>query len=222
MKRKRRLRSIPTIPARCLLLPEMILRGAIQKPRLEILNSNTMAKRTDVGIELFKLQIFEQTQDLPQAEALLKRLVDLYPNENNFKKELIRLYLFQHRNDDAEKFQRAIAAAAPRYCCAVRPGTAVECYSGSRRRAPGTRCPDQGWGDTFPYQIALAQLDFVQGNSADGVALLKSLISEAGSAEHVTTAQTVLAQYYLSQKQPDAAAALVSDILAKTRATSPA
>ena len=42
------------------------------KAALEILNSNTMAKRTDVGIELFKLQIFEQTQDLPQAEALLK------------------------------------------------------------------------------------------------------------------------------------------------------
>jgi len=186
------------------------------KAALEILNSNAMAKRSDVGIELFKLQIFEQTQDLPQAEALLKRLVDLYPNENNFKKELIRLYLFQHRNDDAEKAQRAIAAAAPTDTAAQLD--LVRLLNTIKGPAVAHQELDtliKAGGDTFPYQMALAQLDFIQGNSSDGIALLKALISDKGSADHATTAQTVLAQYYLSQKQPEAAAALVSDILGK-------
>jgi tetratricopeptide (TPR) repeat protein len=184
------------------------------KAALEILNSNTMAKRSDVGIELFKLQIFEQTQDLPQAEALLKRLVELYPNENNFKKELIRLYLFQHRNDEAEKLQRAIAAATPADTTAqldlVRLLNTIKGPAVAHQELDALI---KAGGDTFPYQIALAQLDFVQGNASDGIALLKTLISDKGTAAHVTTAQTILAQYYLSQKQTDAAAALVADIL---------
>ena len=186
------------------------------KAALEILNSNTMAKRTDVGIELFKLKIFEQTQDLQQAEALLKRLTDLYPNETNFKKELIRLYLFQHRNDEAEKLQRAIAAAAPADAAAQLD--LVRLLNTIRGPAVAHQELDaliKAGGDTFPYQIALAQLDFVQGNASDGIALLKTLIGAVGSAEHVTTAQTVLAQYYLSQKQNEAAAAIVADILGK-------
>jgi tetratricopeptide (TPR) repeat protein len=186
------------------------------KAALGILNSNAMAKRTDVGIELFKLQIFEQTQDLQQAEALLKRLVDLYPNEPNFKKELIRLYLSQHRNDDAEKEQRAIAAAAPTDTAAqldlVRLLNTIKGPAAAHQELDGLI---KAGGDTFPYQIALAQLDFVQGNPADGIALLKTLIGATGSAEHVTTAQMVLAQYYLSQKQTEPAAALVADILSK-------
>ena len=183
---------------------------------LEILNSGAMAKRTDVGIELFKLQIFEQTQDLQQAEALLKKLVDLYPNEISFKKELIRLYLFQHRNDDAEKAQRAIAAAAPTDTTAQLD--LVRLLNAIRGPAVAHQELDaliKAGGETFPYRIALAQLEFAQGQTADGVALLKTLIGEASSADHVTTAQTLLAEYFLSQKQTDAAAALVSDILKK-------
>jgi tetratricopeptide (TPR) repeat protein len=186
------------------------------KAALQILNSDAMAKKNDVGLELFKLQIFEQTQDLPQAEVLLKKLVDLYPNEINFKKELIRLYLFQHRNDDAEKEQRAIVAAAP---------TDTAAQLDLVRLLSAIRGPDvahkeldaliKAGGDIFPYQMALAQLEIAQGNAADGVALLKTLISTESSAEHVTTAQTLLAEYYLGQKQTEAASTIVSDILKK-------
>jgi tetratricopeptide (TPR) repeat protein len=186
------------------------------KAALDILNSNAMAKRTDVGIELFKLQILEQTRDLQQAEALLKRLVDLYPNEANFKKELIRLYLFQNRNDDAEKEQRAIAAANPTDTAAQLD--LVRLLNTIRGPAVAHQELDaliKAGGDTFSYQIALAQLDFVEGNASDGIALLKTLIGEKSSADHVTIAQTVLAQYYLSQKQTEPAAALVADILSK-------
>src|SRR5580704_1239265 len=51
------------------------------KGALAILNSDALAKRGDVGVEIFKLRIFEKTHDLPQMEALLKKLVELYPKE---------------------------------------------------------------------------------------------------------------------------------------------
>jgi cellulose synthase operon protein C len=184
------------------------------KGALAILNNATAGKPTDLGIQLFELKIFEQTQDLGQAEGLLKKLIDLYPTEINFKKELIRLYLFQHRNDDAEKLQRSIVAADPNNSAAqldlVRLLNTIKGPSAAQQELDALI---KTGGDAFPYQIALAQLDFNQGKASDGIALLKTLISSASSSEHAITARINLAEFYLSQKQSDAAAAIVADIL---------
>jgi tetratricopeptide (TPR) repeat protein len=69
-------------------------------------------------------------------------------------------------------------------------------------------------GDVFPYQIALAQFDFSQGNFRDSEQLLKSLIANS-SRENTIAAQVALARMNLSRKQLDAADSLVSDILRK-------
>jgi tetratricopeptide (TPR) repeat protein len=61
----------------------------------------------------------------------------------------------------------------------------------------------------------LAQFYFRQGKFSEGVALLKSLISDASSPDHVLTAQISLAEVYLNKKQTDNAEPLVSDILSK-------
>ena len=186
------------------------------KAALDILNNDAMAHRDDLGTQIFRVQVLEKAQDLPQAEALLKKLADLYPQEIAFKKELIRIYLTQQRADDAEKVQRAIVAADPKN---------VQNQLELTRLLNATKGPAaaqhelesliSAGGDVFPYQTALAQLEFVQGKVPDAVALLKKLIGDTSSSDHVLTAQTDLAQMYLSQKQTDAAAALVDDILKK-------
>jgi tetratricopeptide (TPR) repeat protein len=186
------------------------------KGALEILNNETMARSSDIGISLFKLRIFEQTRDLQKAEDLLHQLIQDHPKEIRFKKELIRLYVFQRRNDDAEREQRAIVAADP---------ANAESQLDLVRLLKATRGPAaaeqelltliNAGGDTFPYQIALAQLDSAQGKLSESVAELKKLISDASSPEHVLTAQIALAELYLSQKQTDAAEAVVSDVLNK-------
>ena len=72
------------------------------------------AQKDDLGIDLYKLQILEKSQDLQQAgNTLLRKLAELYPAEPTFRKELVKpLYVFQHRADDALKEQRAIIAGA--------------------------------------------------------------------------------------------------------------
>jgi tetratricopeptide (TPR) repeat protein len=183
---------------------------------LEILNSKAAADSNDLGIQLFKLKILEQTQDLQQAEALLRRLVELYPDEPEFRKQLVKLYVFQHRPEDAEREERAIVAAHPDDSQAelelvqllgVLKGLAAARQELVDRIKAGK--------DIFPYQMALAELDFSQGHFTDSFQLLESIINDQSSPDHVLTAQVKLAAMQLSRKQTDAAEKLVSDILRK-------
>ena len=82
------------------------------KGALQTLDAAT-AEKDDLGIDLFKLQILEKSQDLQQAATLLRKLAELYPAEPAFRKELVKLYVFQKRPDDALKEQRALIAALP-------------------------------------------------------------------------------------------------------------
>lgn len=186
------------------------------KGALDILNSEAMSHGNDMGVDLFKLQIFEKTQDLPQAETLLQKLIGLYPKDTKFKRELIRLYVFQHRYDDAEKEQRTIVAEDPSNAAAqldlVRLLGATKGPVAAQQELDSLIKSNK---DPFPYQIALAQLNFAQNKFLESETLLKSLISGASSPEHVLNAQIVLAEMYLGKKQTDAAEALVTDILKK-------
>ena len=68
-------------------------------------------------------------------------------------------------------------------------------------------------GSVFPYQLALAKLDFAQGNVADSTKLLEQLIGSSSSPDDILTARTTLAEMYLSKNNVAAAEPLISDIL---------
>ena len=183
---------------------------------LQILDREPAAHVKDLGIQLFKIKIFEQTGDLQQVEALLRKLIELYPEQPVFRRQLIKLYVDQKRPDDAEKELRATAAANPtnieagldvvRFLHATKGPTAA-------RQELVTRI--NAGGQVFPYQIALAEYDFAQGNIADSIRLLESLVSNAGSPQQVLTAQIKLAEMHLSSKKLDLAEQLISDVLRK-------
>jgi cellulose synthase operon protein C len=186
------------------------------KGALQILDQ-AGAQTNDLGIDLFKLKIFEKLQDLPQAEALLRKLAADHPTEMEFRKQLARLYIFQKRLDDAEKELRSIVAAQPNNQGAELD--LVRLLNGIKgpqaARAELVSRIDAG-GDVFPFQIALAEFDFTQGKPDASIALLKSLIDNKDSSpENRLTAQIKLAELYLAKKQTEPAEALISDILAK-------
>ena len=68
-------------------------------------------------------------------------------------------------------------------------------------------------GDVFPYQMALADFDYGQGNDADSFKLLESLASNTASPEQAVAAKIKLAEINLGRKKTDAALALVEGIL---------
>jgi cellulose synthase operon protein C len=185
------------------------------KGALQILDEAT-AEKDDLGIDLFKLQILEKSKDLQQAEVLLRKLSQLYPTEPGFRKELVKLYVFQHRSDDALKEQRAIISALPNDQGAEMDLVRLlNTFTGAPSARQELLARIAAGGDVFPYQIALAEFDYTQGNIDSSVQQLKDLISKASSPENVLTAQIKLAEVYLAKKQIEPADALVADILRK-------
>ena len=136
---------------------------------------------------------------MAQAESLLKSLAERYPIA--FRKQLVNLYIIQHRPDDAEKELRAIVAADPKntqasldliqFLYTVKGPAAARQELDARINAGG---------DIFPYQLALAEFDFDQGKSDDSFKLLQSLIS-SGSSTQVVAAKIMLATIESSPKK---------------------
>jgi tetratricopeptide (TPR) repeat protein len=189
------------------------------KGALALLQDPSVAHAKDLegnlGVQLLKIKLFGQTGDLKSVEAALKKLVELNPQESGYRKLLINFYVEQRRSDDAEKEMRALAAANPadsaaaldviRFLYTIKKAPAAARQELNARISAG--------GEVFPYQIALADLDFAEGNVTEGKQLLENLISAGGSPEHVRTARIALAQMYLSKRNFDPAETLATDIL---------
>jgi tetratricopeptide (TPR) repeat protein len=195
------------------------LGGGDAKGALSLLEGNSAADAKDVqsnlGLQILRIKLFEQTGDLKGAEAALEKLVETNPRDSGYRKLLITFYLEQHRPDDAEREIRALVAANPtdsastldmvRFLYTVRKAPAAARQELNARISAG--------GEVFPYQMALAEMDFAEGNSTDGKRLLESLISAGNSPEHVLTAKIALAQTYLSKRDLNAAEAATTDVL---------
>ena len=181
---------------------------------LQILNSDAGSHDKDVGLQLFKIKIFEKLGQSPQVEALLDKLIELYPQDLAFRTQLAKFDIEQRRPDDAEKQLRAIAAADPknaaaelnvvRFLFATKGAAAARAELLSRIAAGG---------DIFPYQMALADFDFAQGDDADSFKLLETLAADTSAPDHAMAAKIKLAEMNLARKKVDAADALVSSIL---------
>jgi tetratricopeptide (TPR) repeat protein len=189
------------------------------KGALSLLQDASVAHAKDLesnlGVQLLKIKLFGQTGDLKSVEAALKKLVELNPQELGYRKLLINFYVEQRRTDDAEKETRALAAANPADSAAaldvVRFLYTIKKAPAAARQELNARI--SAGGEVFPYQIALADMDFAEGNVTEGKQLLENLISAGGSPEHVRTARIALAQMYLSKRNFDPAEKLATDIL---------
>ena len=189
------------------------------KGALSLLEGTSVADAKDLennlGLQLLKIKLFGQTGDLKSVEAALKKLVELNPQELGYRKLLINFYVEQRRTDDAEKEMRALAAANPANSAAaldvVRFLYTIKKAPAAARQELNARI--SAGGEVFPYQMALADMDFAEGNLTDGKQLLENLISTDSSPEHVRTARIALAQMYLSKRNFDPAETLATDIL---------
>ena len=184
------------------------LDGALQR-------LNTASAKDDPKISLLKAQIFAKKGDLPQAETLLKKLVETEPQ---LRGQLIQLYIAERHYDDAEKELRSLATAAP---SDSKTGMELVRFLVSFRGAKAARdelaARIKAGGDVFPYQMALVDLDYAQGNVADSTALLDTLIKTSTTPEHVLAAKVRLAEIDVSRKDFSAAEPIIEDILAKDR-----
>jgi cellulose synthase operon protein C len=177
--------------------------------------AQTKGPEDNLGFELLKIKLFGQTGDLASAEAALKKLVQLDPQQSGFRKLLINFYVEQRRIDEAEKEMRDFAAANP-----ANSEDALDLvrFLYTIKKSPGAARQElnaliSAGGEVFPYQIALADMDFAEGNLTGGRQLLEKLVSAESSPEHVRTAKINLGQSYLNERNFEPAETLATDVL---------
>jgi tetratricopeptide (TPR) repeat protein len=184
------------------------------KDALQILDRVPTDKKDDLGVALLRAQILEKIGDLQQLETQLRKLVDQHPDQVAFKMALVRFYVAHQRLDDAEKLLSSIAAADPanttaeldlvRFLRATK-GPATARQELDKRIKAG--------GNVFPLQMALAELDALDGDFTAASQLLEKLISGAASPADANTARAKLAALQLGRKNLPAAEALIADML---------
>jgi cellulose synthase operon protein C len=205
------------VDAKLLVASEKLSRGDADGA-MQLFGDTPADLKEDPRISLLRIQVLGKKGDLPKAEALLKKLITDQPQETALRSQLVQLYVAQRRFDDAEKELRAIAAAKPadskaeldvvRFLMAAKGVNAGKDELLAKIKAGG---------DVFPYQMALADLEFAQGNVAESTQLLQGLISAASSPEHTLAAQIKLTEMHVSKQNFAAAEPLIADILGKDR-----
>jgi cellulose synthase operon protein C len=182
---------------------------------LKLVSGETPAQKKDLELQLFKIKLYTQLKDYPKLESLLRDLTELHPEEVVFRKQLVSLYMYEHRAQDAERELRAIASADPKN---PQPGLDLVWFLYSVKGPAAAReellALTNGGADIFPYQLAMAELDYNQGRTSESFTRLQSLGRSAQPAD-AAKAQLLLAQLQLLQKNADAAEKLIMEVLAK-------
>jgi tetratricopeptide (TPR) repeat protein len=181
---------------------------------LRILDGLPAADKQDLGIVLLKVKIFEKMGDLQQLELQLRKLVELRPDQIEFKAELVKFYVAHQRPDEAEKLLRSIAAANPAdTAAALEVARLLLATKGSAAARQELDVRIKAGGNVFPFQLALVDLDVFDGKFTEASQFLEKLISSAASPADAIAARTKLAAMQLSRKNIPAAEALIADIL---------
>jgi predicted Zn-dependent protease len=168
------------------------------------------------AIDLFKIKLYADAGDLAQVEALLRKLIALNPKEIVFRERLVGVYIVQKRLDDAEKELRAVTEAFP---ANIAYGLNLVRFLNTYRTAAVARAELQQKiersAKPLPYQIALAEFDFMSGDADRGQQFLEQLLPRLSSSEDIIAVQTKLAEMYHSAKKVGAAEKLISEVLQK-------
>jgi tetratricopeptide (TPR) repeat protein len=190
--------------------------GDIDGALAQLARSSASDPSEQMRVSLEKIQILVRKGDTGQAEGLLRKLITDNPKDDRLRAQLVQLYLSSKRFDDAERELRSIVVAAPsdarsgmnlvRFLLALKGAKAARDELGTRIKAGG---------DVFDYQVALADLDFAEGNLDSAAQSLKGLTATASTAERKLLAQSKLAEMYVNKGNFAAAEPIVAEILQK-------
>ena len=193
------------------------LRRGDAEGALAILERGGAAHDKNVAVQLLKVRIFESQTNLRKIEAVLHTLIEHYPDEPIFRKQLVQFLVQNKRQDDAEKQLRAISAAN---ASNVEAGLDVVRFLLATKGADAARqdlmARIKSSGNVLPYQLALADLYFQQGSYNDATHLLES-VAKTASQDSANQASVRLAEMQHSRKKTADAEALIGKVLAQDR-----
>jgi len=180
------------------------------------LNRGLKLDEKNVTLNLMKFRALSSANDTAGAETVLRQLIKFYPKARGFKTAMVRFYVREKRLDDAEKIVRSIAENAPDD---LQANLDVVRFLNTFRGEGAAKkhlsvLVGRGGKNVFPYQLALARLQFASGQKDDAKNVLLDVIRTSKTKEATLEAKNRLAEFWLADGKPEQAAKLVAEILA--------
>jgi tetratricopeptide (TPR) repeat protein len=168
----------------------------------------------NIALLLFKLKIFETTENYQGIEDILKFLVANYPEQSQFKQAIVSFLLHRNREDEAITQLRGmvdqnledtnLALDLVRLVGRIK-GSAAGREELARLAASRPTKVD--------FKLALAQLDFGEKRTDDALKTINEIIAKGEPKEDVARARLVLAEISKAQGKVQEAKDLVKTVL---------
>ncbi len=169
----------------------------------------------NLSLNVIKLGLLERLDKGDEVGAQLARMVDFFPDNIKFRETYARWLNTNGKPAEAEAQLREIAKLQPdspeaalqvvRFIGATRGADAARKELTAMAEAPDAK---------IEYELALASLDYSEGKPQDAIARLQKIIDREGKSADGDKARIELARVHLREQRPDAAYALVDEVLA--------
>jgi tetratricopeptide (TPR) repeat protein len=196
------------------LLASLYRQNARSDKAIEVVRAGLerLPKSTDLRIVLADLELAHKR--LPEAEEQLEKVIELQPTELPHRYRLARFYMLSKNPQAAERVMRDAIEAAP---------ANIEAKVALVDLLAGNRGVDEAEAelksfvakdpDSAPLQLALARFYESHGKNAAAQALYQQIIETQELRPDGLAARNRLATLLLQQKQVDAAAKLIDEVL---------
>ncbi|MFK5978999.1 MAG: tetratricopeptide repeat protein [Rhizobiaceae bacterium] len=186
------------------------------KGALAFLERGIAGEEKNLGLQVFKIKVLEQLNDLQGIEQTLVRLSVLYPSQLAIHNNLAKWYLRRDDKDAAEDVVRKYLSNNPDD---EKAGSNLVGFVRNQRGIAEAEKElsaliNTSSSDSFDYNFALAELIYEKGDTEKANEYLRKLIADNGGNENGVKAQLFLARRLLSQNKQEEALSLAESVIA--------
>lgn len=172
-----------------------------------------------LDFQMLKFRILAEANDVPGTGAQLKRMFELYPENEQVKGALIGWYLAQKDIDGAEAFLRDVAGPVTGppagHVAVVQLLQATRSPEAARAELDALIAANAGTANAELYGGLRAALDFQGGRTEAAVGALEAIVAGAEPSDQTRRLKTMLAQMRDATGNRVGARALVEEVLAE-------
>lgn len=195
-------------------------------PALEAVTATLERTPMTEDLHMLRAQLLARTGDTDGTEAQLLRMIDLFPENAEFKQFLVEWHLRQEDVDKAETFLRSEAgadtAAVEGHMAVVQLLQNTQGIDAAQAELTRLKNANEGTENGQYYAGILASFAFRTGDRDAAISDMQAITDAAKSGEKKVGLQVALAQMLRETGQKEQAAALVDTILETDASNVPA
>ncbi|MFN3936606.1 MAG: tetratricopeptide repeat protein [Gemmobacter sp.] len=174
---------------------------------------------TSFDYHLLRLRLLATAQDLAGTGEQLKRMFELFPENERVQGSLINYYVSQGDLAEAEALLRGLAGPATenpeRHAAVVQFLNQTQGVDAARQELERLAAAAEGHPNADQYRAMIAAIEFERGNRGDAIALLETILQGAQPSDETRRIKVALARMLAATDNRVGARARVEEILAE-------